>query len=188
MTAIAELPQRAEAATDARAMVERLLETDAWKEMDQIDDIVASMPNQVEMPLKHIFTPGLYTRQILIPAGTMATTRIHLTEHPFIISLGRASVWSREAGWVNVAAPYLGVTKPGTRRAIFAYEDTIWTTFHVTDKTTPDEVAREVTYMGGKFSDLGIAAENHAAQKELGIAASAQKELGSAPENKDLPT
>ena len=100
---------------DVSAMVERLMDTPEWKEMDSIDEAVAQMP-PVDMPLKHVFTPGLYVRQILMRAGTIATTRIHLTEHPFIISMGRASVWSRETGWVNVQAPHLGVTKPGTRR------------------------------------------------------------------------
>lgn len=165
MTAELPAPTQMTAPTDARALVECLLETDAWKEMDAIDNAVMAMP-QVEMPLKHIFTPGLYTRQILIRANTLATTRIHLTEHPFIISLGRASVWSHETGWIQVQAPHLGITKPGTRRAIFAHEDTIWTTFHVTDKTDPDEIAREVTYTAGKYSELGIAAAS-SAQKEL---------------------
>lgn len=168
MPPVAEVPQDAVAehnscAPDsAHALVERMLDSPEWKEMDAIDAMVMAQP-QVEMPLKHVFTPHLYTRQILIPAGTLATTRIHLTEHPFIISLGRASVWSRDTGWSHVQAPHLGVTKPGTRRAIYAHEDTIWTTFHVTDKTDPDEIAREVTYTGGKFSELGIAA----ARKEI---------------------
>ena len=146
----------------ARALVERMLDTPEWREMDEIDDAVLTQP-QVEMPLKHIFTPGLYTRQILMRAGTLATTRIHLTEHPFIVSMGVASVWSHETGWVKISAPHLGITKPGTRRVIFAHEDTVWTTFHVTDKTDPDEIAREVTYTGGKFSELGTAA----ARKEI---------------------
>lgn len=131
--------------------------TEGWEKLDRIDEAMAQVP-QVKLPLRHLFTPGLYTRECFIPKGTVATTRIHLKEHPFVILKGTASVWTSEHGWRKVSAPFLGVTTPSTRRLIYAHDDVVWATFHVSDKTDPDEIAREVTYSEGKHAALGIAA------------------------------
>lgn len=130
-----------------------------WQALDALDEALRAGP-AVELPLRHLFTPGLYTREIFIPAGTLATTRIHLREHPFTLLKGEVSVWTLETGWTRVRAPHLGITPPGTRRLLLAHEDSVWVTFHATDKTDPDEIAREVTYSEGAHAALGAAAFN----------------------------
>lgn len=84
----------------------------------------------VEMPLTHRFTPGLYVREIFMPAGTIVVSRIHKTQHPFVISKGDCEVWSPGTGWQRLRAPHTGITLPGTQRLLLIHEDTIWTTFH----------------------------------------------------------
>lgn len=103
----------------------------------------------VDQPLVHRFTPGLYIRQITNPAGSLVTTKIHRTQHPFFVMQGRALVRGPE-GVTEITAPYQGITEPGTRRTIFAgfldpytgdpraEEDVIWVTVHA---TTPEEDA-----------------------------------------------
>ena len=86
--------------------------------------------------LTHRFTPGLYIREIYMPAGSVLSTKIHKTEHPFVISAGKVSVYSGNDGPQYIEAPYTGITKPGTRRFLVVHEDTIWTTFH----PNPDEL------------------------------------------------
>ena len=44
-------------------------------------------------------------------------------------------VFIEGVGWKRYAAPYTGITKPYTRRILYIHEDTIWTTFHVTEET-----------------------------------------------------
>jgi hypothetical protein len=112
--------------------------------LDQCEDIINSRPEQ-EMPVTHTFTPGMYIRQIFIPARTILTSRIHLTEHPFVISKGDISVWTAATGTQRFKAPYSGVTKPGTRRLLFAHDDTIWTTFHATDETDVEKITNAIT-------------------------------------------
>lgn len=144
-----------------RVMVEQMLTTPEWDLMNQLDEKIGAMV-QTEYPLKHTFTPGLYAREIFMPGQTVATTRIHMTEHQFIVSKGHVAIFDGQK-WTDIRAPYHGVTKPGARRALVVFEDTIWTTFHATDKTDPDEIAREITYSEGRFADLGMAA----ARKEI---------------------
>ena len=114
------------------------------KEYHAIVDEVESMIAQgdlIDCPLRHFFTPGLYCREIFMPAGTMLTSKIHKTEHPFVVSMGRLSV-IKEEGNQLIEAPFTGVTYPGTRRVLYIHEDTIWTTFHPTDikpKSTSSE-------------------------------------------------
>lgn len=142
------------------ALVRSRLASDAWKKVDQLDDLLKECTERglgAELPLRHIFTPGLYTREIFLPAGALITTRIHLKEHPFVLSRGVVSVWDDVHGWQRLSAPFTGVTAPGTRRVLYIHEPAIWTTFHVTDKNDPDDVVRDITFSEGKFSELGIA-------------------------------
>ena len=94
-------------------------------------------------PLIHRFTPGLYIRQIDMPKGTVLTSKIHKTEHPYFVLKGDVSVVGPE-GIVRIVAPYAGITKPGTKRALYIHEDTTWITVHRTDKTDLEEIEEEV--------------------------------------------
>lgn len=98
-------------------------------------------------PLTHRFTPNLYTRELFIPKGTLATTVLHLTTHPFFIVQGDVSVWYREVPLERYKAPHIGITQAGTRRLIYAHEDTIWVTCHVTNLTDPDEIMESIACM-----------------------------------------
>lgn len=138
------------------AVVARLT-SPGWQEIDAFEAQAATLP-QIELPVRHVFTPGLYTRQIFMPAGTLLTSRIHLFEHPFIIAAGVVSVWGDETGWQTYRAPYLGVTLPATRRVLYIHEDTTWFTSHVTTETDPDKIGLQITYTGGKHASLGAAA------------------------------
>jgi hypothetical protein len=103
-------------------------------ELEEIQAAMAAAP-QVNLPLVHRFTPGLYIRECFIPAGTLLTTMVHLTEHHFTISTGTGRVYTEADGVTHYAAPFTGITKPGTSRLIYADTDTIWTTYHPTNET-----------------------------------------------------
>ena len=98
----------------------------------------------VRQQLRHVFTPGLYARELSLPRGTIVVTKIHNTEHPFVVSKGVVRVFIEGVGWETITAPHLGVTKPLTRRVVLIVEDCVWTTFHPTNKTTPEEVESDV--------------------------------------------
>lgn len=117
---------------------------DLTQKLDAFEAAICSHP-QVKAPLTHRFTNGMYIREILMPANTIVMSRVHKTQHPFVISKGDVSVFTPGAGCVRLKAPHTGITEPGTRRVLLTHEDTIWTTFHVTETTDLDDLVEELT-------------------------------------------
>ncbi len=115
------------------------------RDINELEKQLARLP-QVKFTVTHTFTPGLYIREIIMPSGSFLTSKIHKTEHPFVISMGQIKVWTEEAGVVIFGAPFMGVTKAGTRRVLYAIEDTIWTTFHPTNETDVGKIEREIIF------------------------------------------
>jgi len=97
---------------------------------DRIEIENASRP-QVDLPLVHRFTPGMYIREIFMPAGTLVTSAFHKTQHPYVISKGSVLVWIPGETPVRLKAPHTGITDAGTQRLLYIEEDTQWTTFHL---------------------------------------------------------
>jgi hypothetical protein len=120
--------------------------TEELAEHEFLDRLELSMSGMepCQMPVTHRFTPGLYIREIHIPAGTLLTSMEHKTEHPFVVSSGIIAVISATEGKQIYQAPFTGITKPNTRRALYAYTDTVWTTFHVTDETDVEKIADQI--------------------------------------------
>lgn len=87
-----------------------------------------------DCPVRHIFAPGVYLREMTIPKGTVIIGKIHKHAHPNIISQGKVRVVT-ETGSHELTAPHTFVSEVGTKRVVYAIEDTIWTTVHVTDET-----------------------------------------------------
>ena len=121
------------------AELSRSLDNERYHErFDEIEAAMFDFP-PIEMPVEHLFTPGIYARQIFMPAGTLLTSKIHKTEHPFVISKGVVSVWNNGKAEL-LRAPHHGVTYPGTRRILYIHEDCIWTTYHATTETDPAKI------------------------------------------------
>ncbi len=89
---------------------------------------------QVDCPLKHHFAPGVYAREILLPAGSVVVGKIHRHGHLNIISKGSGFV-ATEFGREYFNAPHTFTSEPGTKRAVHAITDVIWTTIHLTEET-----------------------------------------------------
>ena len=95
---------------------------------------------QVECPLVHRFTPGIYLREITMPAGTIVVGHKHLTEHLNIILTGRALVaWDGNVELLE--APHTFVSGPGVRKMLLILEDMVWQTIHnINDNIDVDDL------------------------------------------------
>lgn len=135
-------------ADDDPAAVATLVDTSAVVH-DRFDHLelamLASGEPMRDFTVSHVFTPGLYVRTILMPSGSLLTSRIHKTQHPFVVLAGRAEVYIPGIGTQMIEAPYFGVTEPGTRRLLYIHDDCVWATFHpliAGEDAEPDEARR----------------------------------------------
>lgn len=87
-----------------------------------------------ECPVKHHFAPGLYAREMFIPAGMTVVGKTHRFAHLNSVTKGRILVAS-EFGSREVEAGETFVSQPGIKRCGYALEDTIWVTYHPTEET-----------------------------------------------------
>lgn len=109
----------------------------AHEAIDALETAMFKRP-QVDCPLVHSFTPGMYIRHRTVPADTLLTSMIHKTEHPYAMLAGRARIWDEVNGWLEVEAPFNGITQVGTRRVVAAITPVVWMTFH----PNPDDERR----------------------------------------------
>lgn len=113
------------------------------KTIGELEDVMRKMP-QCEAPVEHIFTPGLYSRKIVMYPGSLITSKIHKHRHPFVILEGECAVWDKSTGWMELKAGHMGITEPGTHRILFIRKKTVWVTFHVTQETELDKIEQHV--------------------------------------------
>ena len=116
---------------------------DVREAVEQIEDAMQGMPPAF-LPIKHYFANGMYAREMTMPAGAIVTGAIHKTTHFCILSQGRVRVMS-EDGIDEFVAPAIIISQPGTKRAIHALEDTVWTNIHATNETDLDKLVEELT-------------------------------------------
>jgi hypothetical protein len=117
-------------------------------------------------PVKHTFAGGCYIREIYNPANELIITKIHKKEHPFFLMKGEMSILTEE-GIQHIHAPYQGVTKPGTKRAIYTHEECIFITVHATENTNIEDVEEEVVCT--KYEDLPLGCDALEILKEINL-------------------
>jgi len=88
--------------------------------------------DQVLIIPKNNHINGMYTREILIPKGTLLTGRVHLFDYVDIMLSGDITV-ATEAGPVRYVGANVFDGKAGRKRAGYAHEDTRWISVHATD-------------------------------------------------------
>ena len=110
------------------------------EEIQQFEEALKSVGGETRVagsndifPLIHRFVPGMYCREIFMPAGAVMTTMIHRYEHFAFILSGKARVVSEDNGDEVIEAPAVVVTKAGTKRVLHILEDMRWATVHLTE-------------------------------------------------------
>lgn len=99
------------------------------KDFEEIEKRLLALP-QIELPLEHRFSFGVYMREILMPAGTFVIGAKHRTEHLNIITQGRALVMM-DGIIREVTAPCTFVSGAGVRKTLYIAEEMRWATIHL---------------------------------------------------------
>jgi quercetin dioxygenase-like cupin family protein len=127
---------------DARVQAEKT--SGIRQKLYQLQESVGRELEPVECPLQHVFAPGAYARTMFIPAGTVIVGKIHKHAHLNILSQGTVCVKTETEGDRELTGPLTMVSPPGTKRAVYAVTDAVWTTIHLTNETDLEKIEGEV--------------------------------------------
>jgi hypothetical protein len=129
--------------------------------------------------LKHYFTPkdekygcSTYAREIFLPKGSFVIGKIHRHQHLNFISKGKVKVFT-EFGEKYFEAPCTFVSEVGLKRAVYAEEDTTWTTVHLTEfenESDLDKIEHEV--IAPTYDEMSLISSTN---KPLELAAQGEK-------------
>lgn len=111
-------------------------------EIAQIASIFSFFP-QAEMPVNNMFAPGVYMREIFMPAGSFVIGKKHKTKHFNIVMKGSAKVMCGE-GVFDVQAPYVFVSDAGVQKLLYITENTTWLTIHPTEETNVEVLEEQL--------------------------------------------
>jgi hypothetical protein len=106
---------------------------------DQIIQLQESMlPIQCQQPEPtHFFAPGMYLRELTVPAGMLLVGKTHKHAHFLVVTKGRAEVLS-EFGRTIVEPGHISISQAGVKRIVLALEDTQFITVHLNSSDTQD--------------------------------------------------
>lgn len=124
--------------------------------MKQLIEIVNQGP-QLEIPVTHTFSDGVYTREITMPAGMTGVGHLHKHRHLNIALTGHALV-TCDGVTQEIRAPFVFESLPGAQKAFQVFEDLRWITIHANPKEIRDivEMEREIFHLPDDILEAGI--------------------------------
>jgi hypothetical protein len=86
-------------------------------------------------PLTHVFTEGLYLRELRLEAGTTIVGKIHKEDHIVFLLHGIVAV-ATDTGVQEYKGPCYIESKAGVKRVAHAVTDIIWVNIHANPTNT----------------------------------------------------
>jgi hypothetical protein len=115
-------------------------------------------------PLKHIFAPGIYAREITLPKGDILVGKIHRHRHLNFMMSGHVQVFTEQGGLEDMTGPITMVSEPGTKRVVHVLEETVWTTIHHNPDNETDLLKLEYIVIAPSYEELML---THDQQEKL---------------------
>jgi hypothetical protein len=124
-----------------------------------LEAAMAAVPGAVfgdseENPLIHRWADGIYVREIFIPKGTLIVGKLHRHRHPNVLLKGEVIVVTEGGGREHLVAPLAMISEAGTKRVVYALEDTTWVTFHHNPHELRDIAALEEQIIAPSYAAL----------------------------------
>jgi len=117
---------------------------------EKIEEVEAAMLSRPDAKLardyhvEHYFAPGVYMRQIYMPAGDLIIGQQHKTEHLNCIHAGRAAVMM-DGKLHMIQSPMIFKSDAGVRKVLYIIEGPmIWSTVHVTPVTDLEQLEADL--------------------------------------------
>ncbi len=102
--------------------------------LEQLEAHMANLP-AVAAQLRHRFGPGVYLREVEMPAGAMFLGHEHRRAHFSIVLSGRARVLVSGGEPRTIVAGDVFLSSAGTRKLVVIEEAMRFVTIHPTDET-----------------------------------------------------
>ena len=138
---------------------------------DKIEALEAAMlasEGQVEIPVTHHFGPGIYIREIAVPANTLIIGHAHKGPCMNMLLKGVMRVMGPDGEPKTIEAPFVFTSGPG-RKVAYVIEDAVFQNIWATDETDLDRLEELLI----EKSDFWL---EHDAQTQLALLASEVKE------------
>ena len=98
---------------------------------------------QLQLKVIHHFGPGVYMRELHIPADVITTGRIH--KYPCLNILAKGKRATLVGDFMEmIVAPHIHLSPAGSKRVSYTLEDSVWITVHATDKTNVEEIEKDL--------------------------------------------
>jgi len=99
---------------------------------------------QIEIPLTHIFSGGVYIRQIEVPRGAVIIGKRHRFASCNMLLKGKMEFFNEQDKSSEIfEAPYQFTSKPMGKKLALCLEDAIFAEVIPTELTDPEEVERK---------------------------------------------
>lgn len=123
--------------------------------IERVEGAALALP-QVECPLTHTFGPGVYMREVVIPAGSLVIGHHHNYEHTNIMLCGHVTSINEDGSTTDFVAPMMYIGKPG-RKVLYVHADTVWLNVFSTDETDVEALeARLLTKSDTWFANEAV--------------------------------
>lgn len=119
--------------------------------LESLERIMLNMP-QVECPVAHYFGPGVYIREVFLPAGAIVIGHEQKSEHLNFMVSGAVAMLT-ENGIKTLEAPQIFVGNPG-RKVGYVLRDVTWQNIYPNENNERDIDALEARWLNKSITSL----------------------------------
>ena len=101
-------------------------------DIDKVEAHMLTLP-QAECPVEHIFGPGIYIRQVVMPAGAIVMGHHHKIPSLNMVLSGRLALLE-DGVRREIAAPYIFTSQEG-RKVAYVLEECVFQNIYATTET-----------------------------------------------------
>lgn len=105
-------------------------------DVQRLEAAFLDMP-QADCPITHRFAPGIYIREVRMPAGSYVIGHHHKTDHLNIMLSGHLTILNEDGTKTELRAPQTFIAPTG-RKIAYIHEDVIWQNVFATEERDID--------------------------------------------------
>lgn len=143
-------------------------------DLQALETALCSVP-QADCPVTHHFGPGVYIREVHLPAGAAVIGHAHRHEHLCVMLKGRLTLIGMDGGNREISAPATFMSRAGRKVAVI-HEDVIFQNVYATEETDIETLESQLFDKSAAFVEATklLIAADHTEDQEDYLAAIAE--------------